>query len=97
MWKHKDQIPVGKKGEISYIEEELFELKDAYRQNISNTWIAIELSDLVISVGKFSNSKLKTPLILIIILGYIRIPYKIIRNHVLDRIGVKKHSQNHTK
>lgn len=94
--KHKAQIPLGIKGEISYIQEELFELKDAHEQQINTVWPIIEASDIVLAVGKFTRRHYKIPLLLVLILSYCRVPYKMIRNPILDLMGVKKHKSTFT-
>ncbi len=91
MWKHKRQIPIGQKGDISYIEEELTELIDAREQDVNNIWPLIEASDVIGAVGKFTWKQYRVPLIVIVLLAYIRKPYKLVRNFILDFMGVEKH------
>ncbi len=78
------------RGDISYIQEEVSELEDAHRQNISYAWKLIEASDVVGAVGKYSNKHLGAPLLLVLVLTYLRIPYKIVRNAMLNLAKVDK-------
>lgn len=89
MYNHKVKINLGKKGDISYIQEELDELSDAHIQNVKQ-WQLIESADVIIAIGKFSQKHLKLPLLLVIILAYIRMVYKPIRNKILDLMKVQK-------
>lgn len=53
---HKKSIPKGTAGEISKIEEELEELKDAYYQN-NKIMTLVELSDICGAIILFLKSK----------------------------------------
>lgn len=89
MWKHKSKISHGIKGELSYIQEEFDELKDVHGQGYK-IWGTIEASDIVIAIGKFTNKHYSCPLLFVIILGYLRIPYKWMRNILLGLLGYVK-------
>lgn len=82
MFEHTKIIPSGVAGEISKIDEELEELKDANSQGHYLHSI-IECADIINSTGQFSFNKYGIPLILVILLCYIRKPYKILRRFVL--------------
>lgn len=79
---HKNRIPLGVDGEFSKIREEYLELEDAHEQKKAYFTI-IECADLITSVGSFSWRQYKIPFFLIIVLAYIRKPYKWIRNPFL--------------
>lgn len=83
-FRHGALIPLGKEGEISKIEEEYLELKDAVSQN-KPFFSVIECADLITAVGTFSWNKFKVPFIVIILFAYIRKPYKWLRNPFLRR------------
>lgn len=78
-YQHKVHIRPGTYGEISYIEEELDELKDTTNQGRA-LWSMIEASDLIGAVGKLTWRSYATPLWMIVILYYCRVPYKLVRN-----------------
>lgn len=87
-FEHINKIPAGEYGELSKINEELAELYDAHSQN-KRIFSAVESADLLIALGSFSRSKLKTPLLLIILLAYIRIPYKLVRKLLCKRVKMQ--------
>ena len=88
-YKHISPIKMGVKGELSYIQEELDELTDAHKQNCK-LWEIIEGADVILALDKFLWRKHHIPLILVILLAYIRFIYKPIRNKILDLCQVDK-------
>jgi len=92
---HSGHIPLGVRGEISKIEEELAELKDVQTAEHSAVISIIECADIIESVGQFSLKKFYIPLTVIFIFAVIRRPYKILRNIVLDICGKPKESFFH--
>jgi hypothetical protein len=91
-FKHLKKIPLGRKGEISYIREEFLELIDAHQQG-SKIWQIIEAADILIALGKFLRKKVGFLLLGVILLAYLRMVYKPIRNKILDYYGVSKSKQ----
>lgn len=89
MYRHINVIKFGQKGEISKIDEELDELKDAY-QHSTQFHSIIESADIIESVGQFTWKQYDCPLIFVVIFCYIRKPYKILRNVILDLCKIPK-------
>jgi len=89
MFKHYSKITRGKRGEISKINEELEELSDAY-SNSSKIHQIIECSDIIESVGQLTRKQYKIPLCIMLFLVYLRSPYKIVRNKILDILDKPK-------
>jgi len=77
-FKHRNIIERGEAGQLTKIKEEYDKLVDAHDQKKA-IFALIEASDLVLAVGRFVNKQYKFPLLLIILLAYLSIPYKIIR------------------
>jgi hypothetical protein len=82
-FQHKENIPLGKPGEFSKVTEEYLELKDAIAQQ-KRIFSIVESSDLINAVGKYTLKQHKIPLILVILLMYMRKPYKFLRGIYLD-------------
>lgn len=78
MFEHIAKIKRGVSGEVSYIKEETAELADAHSQK-ATLWTIIEASDIVIAVGRFTVKQYRVPLLVVVLLAYLRIPYKQLR------------------
>lgn len=78
-FKHKIHIAQGTHGEFDKISEEYLELADAFTQK-KKVFSILEAADLVAVTGEFTWRQFKVPLILIVILCYLRKPYKLVRN-----------------
>lgn len=87
---HTVEIPVGTKGEISKITEELCELEDAHNNIGSRTLTVIEAADIIEAVGQFSWNKTRVPLFAIILIAYFRRVFKPVRNAIRDLLGMPK-------
>jgi len=94
MWTHNIRPYEGKIGEFSKITEEYLELEDADIQKISKAWVVIECSDLIGAVGAYSWRTNKIPLWLLVVLTYLRIPFKPVRNFIRDLAGRPKIIRN---
>ncbi len=81
-FKHVTYIPKGEYGKFSKVEEEFCELKDAYTQE-KGIFQLVESADLLYSLECYSLIKFKIPLILLLLLSYIRIPYKLGKGVIL--------------
>lgn len=79
----------GIKGELSKIDEELTELKEAHENKCYGLSI-IESSDVIESVSQFAWKQYKIPAFALFVLYYLRIPYKFIRNKTRDFLGMSK-------
>jgi hypothetical protein len=88
---HVQRIKSEKKGTIEKIAEEYTELIDASAQG-KKIFSVFEACDLICATGAFTFRQFRVPLVFLIVLAYIRKPYKIIRKPFLDYFyGPKKH------
>ncbi len=79
----------GIKGELSKIDEEVAELKEAH----DNRWRwlkIIESSDVVEATCQYSWRQNRVPAIVLFILYYFRRPYKFARNKIRDFLRMPK-------
>ncbi len=86
MMKHSPGLPQGIAGEVSKIDEEVAEYKDA----TGWLWKTIELSDIVTASLIVGWKQHKVPYLFLIALAIVRIPYKIVRNSILDYLKIGK-------
>lgn len=86
MWKHSTDLPEGVRGEISKVDEEVAEYKDAKGW----LWKVIELSDIVQAAAIVGWKQHMVPSIILVILALARIPYKAVRNLILDYLKLGK-------
>lgn len=88
------QISKGEHGELSKIHEELMELTDAHMQDYP-AFVAVEASDLINSVGRFTWRKYRIPLFLLVILYYIRLLYKPLKRGTMYGLQVMERNLVH--
>ena len=83
----------GTSGELSKVEEEYEELRDAWDQNLKPPAF-IDGCDLVDATLKLQWNKFKVPAPLILVVIYLRRLYKPIRNRIYDYAGLNKEDFN---
>lgn len=73
---HSYDIKKGKLGDVSKIREEVEELDDAYVHDQPMHAI-VEAADVIGAVGHFTRAKYRVPLLLVVLMTYVRVPYKL--------------------
>lgn len=80
---------IGKRGELSKIDEEVQELKEAVAEN-NKILSIIECADVIESACQFARKQYLVPALILIALYGIRCFYKPVRNLVRDMFGLPK-------
>lgn len=89
---HHNRIPLGVKGELSKIQEELAELQDVQQHGNGHFHGTLECADLLESIGQFAWRYYRIPFVCLIGIYLLRAVFKPIRNKVLDFFGHPKES-----
>lgn len=90
MVNHIGPVRLGKRGEVSKIEEELDELRDFVSRKVNPFLVLVECADIIESVGQFSRRRHCCPLVVVYLLCVVRAAWKPLRDLWLNRHGNRK-------